>query len=132
MGWIYLLYDEAGKGYIGQTTNINKRLSVHKSTSNDTCSKYLGEWKCERLEEVENDCLEDFERYWYDFYNEMFPGMLVNKQQPQASGKERQKKHRESNKKYRINNLENIREKEREYAIKYRLNKKLKKLSLKV
>jgi predicted GIY-YIG superfamily endonuclease len=140
MGWIYLLYDEAGKGYIGQTRNIKQRLFGHKNKGNKTCSKYLGEWQCEILEEVEDDCLEDFERYWYDFYNELFPGMLVNKCQPLLSRKESHKKWRENNseniskyqKKYREENLENVRKKQLENTKRYRLNKKLKNLSLEV
>ena len=136
MGWIYLLYDEAGKGYIGQTVDIKRRLIGHKSTSNTTCSKYLGEWQCEILEEVEDDCLEDFEKYWYDFYNELFPGMLVNYKQPLRSQKEKHKKYyednrekvNEKNRKYVENNREKINENNR----RYRLNKKLKNLSLEV
>tara|TARA_R110000868_G_scaffold189519_1_gene432518 strand:- start:444 stop:899 length:456 start_codon:yes stop_codon:yes gene_type:complete len=151
MGWIYLLYDEAGKGYIGQTTDIRERLYRHKSTSNDTYSKYLSEWQCEILEEVENDCLEDFEGYWYNFYNELFPGMLVNKIQPGITAKESEKKYRENNpekireskKKYNENNPEKVRESQKKYREnnrekirekirKRKLDKKLKNLSLEV
>tara|TARA_R110000868_G_C10739286_1_gene752250 strand:+ start:219 stop:572 length:354 start_codon:yes stop_codon:yes gene_type:complete len=79
MGCIYLLYNEAGYGYIGQTKNIKRRLREHKKKTEHSHSKMLGEWECEVLEECENDCLLDYEKYWYDFYNELFPYMLVNK-----------------------------------------------------
>jgi hypothetical protein len=88
MSCIYLLYNEAGYGYIGKTTNIKKRLRLHEDEMNATRSKLLGEWKCEVLEKVDNDCLDDYERYYYDMYNEMFPNMLVNKYKPLRTKKE--------------------------------------------
>ncbi len=100
MGCIYLLYNEEGRGYIGQTTNIKKRLKEHKNKKEMSNSKLLGVWKCEILEEVDDDCLADYERYYYDMYNEMFPNMLVNKKIPLLTKKESSNKWKEANKEY--------------------------------
>jgi hypothetical protein len=87
MGVIYMLYDENGYAYIGQTKKIGKRLRHHHN-DNRTYSRKLNEWKCEILEECDNDCLLDYEQYWYDFYNELFPNMLINYQRPNQSKRE--------------------------------------------
>jgi hypothetical protein len=108
MGVIYLLYNEEGKGYIGQTKNIKKRLNRHHNKS-QTRSELLGDFKCEILEECDNDYLADYEQYYYDMYNEMFPNMLVNRNRPSQTVKEwikknpekikqRQKRYRETHK----------------------------------
>jgi len=104
MGFIYLLYNDAGFGYIGQTSGtMNKRIKDHKGKSNSCCSKKLGEFYWLMLEEAPNEDLLDFERYYYDIYNEMFPGMLVNRNVPLRNKKEGAKA---SYKKYRDKKLE--------------------------
>lgn len=96
MGVIYLLHNDAGYGYIGQTIDIGKRLRNHRNKrTNTTTSKLLGNWKCEILEECDNDCLVDYESYWYDFYNELFPNMLVNRDTPLQTLKELREKNKE-------------------------------------
>ena len=99
MGFIYLLYNDAGYGYIGQTSrSMSIRISHHKHKSNTCKSKILGEFEWLVLEEVPNEDLQDFERYYYDIYNEMFPDMLVNKCVPLRTEKE----HNEANKEKRL------------------------------
>ena len=103
MGVIYLLYNDDGYGYIGRTENLKQRLIAHKSKGEKTNSKRLGSWKCEILEECADDCLVDYERYWYDFYNELFPNMIVNNKVPNSSYIETQKRRRDKERK--INSL---------------------------
>ncbi len=79
MGYIYLLYNDEGKGYIGRTKNITQRLNGHRNRL------ILDNHKCEILEEVDNDYLVDYEQYYYEMYNEMFPNMLVNKCRPSVN-----------------------------------------------
>lgn len=94
MGFIYLLYNAAGNGYIGQTKQtMEQRLTVHNADSNKCSSNTLGVFEWLVLEEVANEDLMDFERYYYDMYNEMFPGMLVNKLVPLTDAKENKKKY---------------------------------------
>jgi hypothetical protein len=89
MGYIYLLYNDEGKGYIGRTEKtIRKRILGHNAPSNKCCSKLLGKFEYEILEEVDNDYLYDYEQYYYDMYNEMFPNMLINKSRPKQSPSE--------------------------------------------
>ena len=95
MGVIYLLYNDAGYGYIGKTKHIKMRKYQHNSNSQKSTAKLLGEWKCEILEKVENADLNDYERYYYDMYNDMFPNMLVNKRVPNSSYNETQKRRQE-------------------------------------
>jgi hypothetical protein len=114
MGVIYLLYNEEGRGYIGKAKHFKHRLEKHKAPSEMSNSKLLGEFKYEILEECENDCLDDFEGYWYKFYNELFPQMLVNGNTPNQSIKEWKEK-----------NIIDLREKRKINQRKYRLNKKL-------
>ncbi len=79
MGFIYLLYNDAGYGYIGQTSlTMKKRIAVHNYVGNLSSSNKLGAFEWLVLEEVPNKDLADFERYYYDMYSELFPGMLVN------------------------------------------------------
>jgi predicted GIY-YIG superfamily endonuclease len=130
MGFIYLLYNDEGKGYIGRTKNIERRIYGHKSNKNTTNSKLLGTFKCEILEICENDCLYDYERYYYDMYNEMFPNMIVNERIPlqtqkewyennadrlSALQKERNKKNPEKKVEQRKKWLENNAEKMKQY-----------------
>ena len=99
MGFIYLLYNAAGNGYIGQTKQtMVKRIYSHKDKYNHCSSKTLGVFEWLVLEEVANEDLLDFERYYYDMYNEMFPGMLVNKLVPLTDANENQKKYNKANK----------------------------------
>jgi hypothetical protein len=104
MGFIYLLYNDAGFGYIGQTSkDMNTRIAEHKSKGNKCRSKILGEFDWLVLEEVADEDLLDFERYYYDVYNEMFPDMLVNRNVPLRTKKEGAKA---TYKKYRDKKLE--------------------------
>lgn len=145
MGFIYLLYNDEGKGYIGRTTDIKRRIYHHKSNKNTTNSKLLGTFKCEILEICENDYLYDYERYYYDMYNEMFPNMIVNKRMPLQSAKEWYKKNtdrlaelqkernikhpnkkREQRIKWLENNAEKMKQYQKEYyKERYRLKKSL-------
>ena len=100
MGFIYLLYNDAGYGYIGQTSRrtMNQRIKDHKKKENKCRSKILGEFEWLVLEEVANEDLLDFESYYYDIYNEMFPNMLVNRCVPLRTKKEGQRLYYEVNK----------------------------------
>lgn len=129
MGFIYLLYNAAGNGYIGQTKlSMKRRLRVHYADSNSCSSKRLGEFEWLVLEEVANEDLLDFERYYYDMYSELFPGMLVNRCKPlntrieyETLNKLKIKEQlKNSNKIYREANIELIKEK---CKINYEANK---------
>ena len=99
MGFIYLLYNDAGYGYIGQTSGtMNARIARHKRKCNECRSKNLAEFDWLVLEEVANEDLLDFESYYYDIYNEMFPNMLVNRCVPLRTKKEGQRLYYEVNK----------------------------------
>jgi len=103
MGFIYLLYNATGNGYIGQTNQtMVKRIYGHKDKYNHCRSKTLGVFEWLVLEEVANEDLPDFERYYYDMYNEMFPGMLVNKLVPLTDTKENTKKYNKANKERKL------------------------------
>ena len=76
---IYLLYNDKGFGYIGKTTHLHTRLKLHRHKNNECGSKKLGEFKFIVLESnIESDYLSAYEQYWYDIYNEMYSGKLVN------------------------------------------------------
>ena len=125
MGVIYLLYNEEGKGYIGQTKNIKKRLCRHHNKSG-TGSELLGDFKLEILEECDNDYLPDYEQYYYDMYNEMFPNTLVNRNRPSQTVKEWIKKNPENikqrQKRYRETHKEQIKIRNRKSREKAKLN----------
>tara|TARA_R110000868_G_C10511354_1_gene732139 strand:+ start:139 stop:519 length:381 start_codon:yes stop_codon:yes gene_type:complete len=126
MGYIYLLYNEEGYGYIGQTVNIKRRIKDHKSKNQNTNSKQLGKFKCEILEECDNDYLMDYEQYYYDMYNDMFPNMLVNKYRPNQTFKEYCIK----NYKKRIEYRENRKEQKKIYNKQYYLSIKNKSIDI--
>ena len=76
---IYLLYNDKGFGYIGKTTHLHTRLKLHRHKKNECGSKKLGEFKYIVLESnIESDYLSAYEQYYYDMYNEMYGGKLVN------------------------------------------------------
>ncbi len=80
---IYLLYNNKGFGYIGKTTHLHARLKLHRHKNNECGSKKLGEFKFIVLESnIESDYLSAYEQYWYDIYNEMYGGKLVNCYRP--------------------------------------------------
>jgi len=134
MGVIYLLYNDEGYGYIGKTINIKKRILRHRDKPhNYTNSKKLGDtWKCEILEEIENDYLNDYEQYYYDMYNDLFDGMLVNKKRPLNTIKEYKEQNRGEiilkQKEWREQNKDEIILKQKEY---YEKNKEELKLRTK-
>ena len=120
MSCIYLLYNDEGYGYIGKTTNIKERLKYHKRKSNDCSSTQLGgNFKHLILEEVAKEDLCDYEQYYYDMYNDMFKGMLVNTQRPLNTikhyAKEYYKQHTDTIKEYRQQHAEKIKEERKKY-----------------
>jgi len=94
---VYLLYNVEGFIYIGQTTNLHLRLHGHRSNykANGLCaSKLLGrDWDVEILEECED--LADAERFYYDFYYEICPEMIVNRNKPGRTAPEYYQDNRE-------------------------------------
>jgi predicted GIY-YIG superfamily endonuclease len=134
MGVIYMLYNQEGNAYIGQTIDIGKRLRNHRNKrTNTTASKLLGNWNCEILEECDDECLVDYERYWYDFYNELFPNMIVNIDTPLQTLKEWREKNKQNliikNTKWNRENKERRQEKiECECGGKYMKHNKLRHL----
>ena len=81
---IYLLYNDEGFGYIGKTTHLHARLKLHRHINNECGSKKLGkDFKYMILEDnIEEELLGLKEQYWYDLYNEICKGKLVNKMRP--------------------------------------------------
>ena len=122
MGFIYLLYNDAGYGYIGQTSRrtMNKRIKDHKKKENKCRSKILGEFEWLVLEEVANEDLLDFESYYYDIYNEMFPNMLVNGCVPLRTKKEGRRVSYESNKEKILASQRDYREANKEKLAEYK------------
>ena len=116
MGFIYLLYNEKGEGYIGQTRNIKNRIARHRSPCGDSSSsKLLGDFEWLILEEVENDCLNDYEQYYYDLYKN---DGLVNRCRPGNT-------QAEYHKIYQKNNREKVNEANRKSAEKHKETKRL-------
>jgi hypothetical protein len=126
MGVIYLLYNDEGYGYIGQTINLYNRLRKHKHSikiKSKGCRSHLlgADFKCEILEEVPNDYLYDYEQYYYDMYYDMFKEMIVNKMRPLNTRKEYEEKN--SNKAkirkkiWREKNADYVKVKKKEYNI---------------
>jgi hypothetical protein len=148
---IYLLTNPDGYGYIGKTTNLQQRLRVHKS-NNKCFSKLLGDDKeCIILEECDEDCLDDYERYYYDIYKEIYGDKIVNGRRPSPTREERrkqnnyhqiehvkanretilkyQKQYREANREKAKEYAQANREKAKEYEKKYRGAKRLKQIT---
>jgi hypothetical protein len=125
---IYLLFNEEGLGYIGKTKDLHNRLNNHKHTIkyNKNCSsKKLGlKYDCLILEEVEEEDLVDYERYYYDMYYDMFGDKLVNDYKPLRTLKEYYETHKqelnEKNKEYRQKHKEEISEYQKEYNDKHK------------
>ena len=99
---VYLLYNSAGFCYVGQTTNLQKRLREHRRNlelDGRCSSKLLGPcWECEILEELDAGDLPDAEKFYYKFWSELCPGMIVNRQNPGRTGLEYAMEHRAENK----------------------------------
>ena len=117
---IYLLTNQDGYGYIGKTKNLKNRLYDHNGKANPTKSKLLGEHKeCIILEECDEDCLDDFELYYFDMYKEMYGDKIVNRIRPKQTWDEWYKKNRETvinnTKEYNRANIENIKEYQKQY-----------------
>lgn len=87
MGFIYKITNQVNnKIYIGQTVkSVQKRFTQHKNNSNKeyfsqivlykAFNKYGFEnFKCETIEEVPNDKLDEREKYWIEYYDSYFNG----------------------------------------------------------
>jgi len=84
---IYLLYNDEGYGYIGKTTHLHARLKLHRQENNECGSKKLGkDFKFIILENnIEEELLGLKEELWFDLFNEMCEGKLVNKIRPNGN-----------------------------------------------
>ena len=113
---VYILFNIEGFYYIGQTTNLKRRLSEHKwnfKNRQDCSSIKLGEdWDYEILEECAEEDLCEAERFYYDFYQEIDSEHCVNFEVPMRTKAEYNAQH--SNERYdklkqwRINNPEKL------------------------
>lgn len=87
MGYIYKITNKINnKIYIGQTIKtVEKRFTQHKNNANKpyfsqiilykAMNKYgIQNFTCEQLEEVENDKLDEREKYWIQYYNSYHDG----------------------------------------------------------
>lgn len=87
MGYIYKITNTLNnKIYIGQTVKtVQKRFTQHKNNANKSYfsqivlykafNKYGFEnFKCETLEEVPNEKLDEREKYWIEYYDSYFNG----------------------------------------------------------
>ena len=87
MGYIYKITNTLNnKIYIGQTVKtIEKRFQQHKNNSNKpyfsqivlykAFNKYgIENFICEQIEEVDNEKLNERERYWIEYYDSFFNG----------------------------------------------------------
>lgn len=87
MGFIYKITNKVNnKIYIGQTIKtVEKRFQQHKNNSNKpyfsqivlykAINKYgIENFICEQIEEVENDKLDEREKYWIQYYNSYYNG----------------------------------------------------------
>ena len=103
MGCIYLLYDNDGLCYVGKTNNIENRLYLHKSKSNQTRSRYLNkDFKCDVIVECDNeDELAKLEQTYFDYYKDLCGEKCVNFIRPLQTSKEYYETHREKTLEYR-------------------------------
>ena len=84
---IYKITNPNGKIYIGQSINVNRRLTAHKNRHSSKCilvynsiTKYGKEnHTFELIEECEKDMLDERELYWTEYYNALHPNGLVLK-----------------------------------------------------
>jgi hypothetical protein len=109
---VYLLYNSAGYCYIGQTTDIRQRLAGHRYNLkiDGVCSsKFLGpDYDYEILEELDAEDLHDAEKFYYEFWSELCPGMIVNRWTPGRTGLEYRAENRdEINARQRLYNAQN-------------------------
>ena len=87
MGYIYKITNTLNnKIYIGQTIKtIEKRFQQHKNNSNKeyfsqivlykAFNKYgIENFICEQVEQVENEKLDEREKYWINYYDSFFNG----------------------------------------------------------
>lgn len=87
MGYIYKITNTVnGQMYIGQTVKtVEKRFTQHKNNSNKpyfsqlvlykAFNKYgIENFKCEIVEEVPNELLDEKEKYWIEYYDTYFNG----------------------------------------------------------
>ena len=87
MGYIYKITTKVNnKAYIGQTIKtVEKRFQQHKNNSNKpyfsqivlykAFNKYgIQNFKCETIEEIPNEQLDEREKYWIEYYDTYFNG----------------------------------------------------------
>ena len=87
MGFIYKITNKVNnKIYVGQTIKtVEKRFQQHKNNSNkdyfsqivlyQAFRKYgIDNFICETIEEVENEKLDEREKYWIEYYNSYLEG----------------------------------------------------------
>lgn len=87
MGYIYKITNTLNnKIYIGQTIkSVEKRFQQHKNNSNKpyfsqivlykAFNKYgIENFICEEIEQVENNLLDEREKYWIEYYDSFFNG----------------------------------------------------------
>lgn len=87
MGYIYKITNVINnKMYIGQTVKtVEKRFTQHKNNSNKSYfsqialykafNKYgIENFKCETIEEISNELLDEREKYWIEYYDTYFDG----------------------------------------------------------
>ena len=87
MGYIYKITNKVNnKAYIGQTIKtVEKRFQQHKNNSNKpyfsqivlykAFNKYgIQNFKCETIEEIPNEQLDEREKYWIEYYDTYFNG----------------------------------------------------------
>lgn len=70
---------QTGETYIGQASNIERRLSEHKQERKQTIDNYINvlgvdNFDFEILEECSADELDDKEKYYIDFYDSIHNG----------------------------------------------------------
>lgn len=91
---IYKITNPKGKVYIGQSININRRLTAHRNRHTDKCilvynsiTKYGAEnHTFEVIEECKPEELNDRELYWTKYYNALHPNGLVLKAGGEPNG----------------------------------------------
>jgi len=97
MGSVYLLTDGEYKYYGSTIMKLNRRLTTHKSPSNNCSSKIMNK---DKLKIIEVECVEDKddlkhrERWWINH------NKCVNKQNPISTSEEKAELHRKRSKKY--------------------------------
>lgn len=87
MGYIYKITNTLNnKVYIGQTVkSLQKRFTQHKNNSNKSYFSQIVLYKAfnkygienftfEEVEQVPNDCLDEREKYWIEYYDSYFNG----------------------------------------------------------